>query len=183
MGKILTKIGQFYLYGLLAIALSIALGIIWFKSNSGYRVRNGKVYFRTFDNLHWQFQSKEVQGANPTTIRTIPRSGNQYGTDNQGVFFGDVQLMNADPGSFFVLDWRQEYSRDADQIYWKSIPITDDVEHWEVLSQGYSKDRTHIYYGKTVVEGADPASFVVTGEGTSHAKDKNHSYNMGRRIN
>lgn len=182
MGKILSRMGQLYLYALLAIVLSIALCVIWFKSNSGYRVRDSKVYFRSFDNMQWQFQSKEVRGADPKTIRTLPRSGDLYGADNKRVFFGEVSLTNADPGSFLVVDWRQEYSRDANQIYWKSIPVTDDVEHWQILSRGYSKDRDHVYYGKTIVEGADPASFVVTGEVTSHAQDKNHSYNMGRRI-
>ncbi|AFY40145.1 hypothetical protein Lepto7376_4007 [[Leptolyngbya] sp. PCC 7376] len=182
MGKILSRMGQLYLYAALAIVLFLALVLIWFKSNSGYKVSDGKVYFRAFDNMQWQFKSKEVRGADPNTIRTIPWSGDLYGSDGKRVFFGEVQLTSADPKSFVVEDWRQEFSRDANQIYWKSIPVTEDVEHWQILSRGYSKDRDNVYYLRNIVEGADPESFVVTGEVTSHAEDKNHSYNMGRRI-
>jgi hypothetical protein len=53
---------------------------------------------------------------------------------------------------------------------------------WQMLPQGYSKDSRYVYYGKSIVEGADPHTFVVTGESTSRAEDNNYRYNMGKRI-
>jgi hypothetical protein len=177
----LTKFFRWYAYLLIGLAILFLVARIWFRTNSGYVVRAGKVYFRSFDNLHWRFEAQEVPNANPNSIRTFAESGQQYGTDGRVVFYGNTSITGADPSSFRVLNWQRHYSRDADNIYWRSIKVTDDVAHWQMLPQGYSKDNRYVYYGKSIVEGADPHTFVVTGQSTRQAEDANHRYNMGKR--
>jgi hypothetical protein len=178
----LAKIFRWYAYFMIALAILFLVARIWFRTNSGYVARDGKVYFRSFDNLHWRFDAQAVPDANPAGIRTVESSGQQYGTDGTLVFHGSASITGADPSSFQVLSWQRHYSRDAHSIYWRSIKITDDVDRWQMLPQGYSKDSRYVYYGKSIVEGADPHTFVVTGENTSRAEDKNYRYNMGKRI-
>ena len=150
-------------------ALLIAMSV-WFamsKLSSGYEVSGGKVYFRTFDNLHWKVDRREVIGADPQTISTVSESGGRYGSDQHRVYFQGTYLTDADPGSFRILDWRRNFSRDANHVYWKSILLSDDTEHFQILSRGYSIDSRHVYFGSQIVEEADPKTFIVPGSVTS----------------
>ncbi|MEP3480601.1 MAG: DKNYY domain-containing protein [Fuerstiella sp.] len=147
-----------------AFALLIAVGV-WFtisRASDGYEISDGKVHYRTFDNVNWKVVRREVDGADPQTFSTVSGSRGKYGSDQHQVYFHEIWLSHADPSSFQVLDWRQKFSRDANHIYWKSILLSDDVENFQILSRGYSKDSRHVYHASQVVEGADPKTFIVT---------------------
>jgi len=161
----------------------VLVAAIWFavsNLSTGYEVSHDEVKFRIFDNLNWKVTRSEVAGADPSSFSTVDGCGGHYGYDQHKVYFETTWLSHADPATFHVLDWREHYSRDANHAYWKSILVTDDVANFQVLSRGYSKDSQHVYYGRQVVEKADPATFVVTGTVTSEANDRNQTYDMGR---
>ena len=166
----------------IAFFLLVSLGI-WLlisRVSSGYEVVDGKAYYRYFDNLTWKVERREISAADPLTLKTLRRSGGLYGADRDSVFFEGTALSSANPESFQVLDWRENFSRDDKHAYWKSIRFSDRPDDLQLLTRGYSKDSQHVYYGSSVVEQADPDSFVVDGTSTSHAHDKNHRFNMGR---
>ena len=175
VGKILAV-----LFGLLAASIVVLIVVLVGKLSPGYEVTNGSVYFRQFNNLNWKTERREVVGANADSFQGMRSSGGKYGSDDKHVYFENTLITNGDPQTFRVLDWRNELSRDAQRVYWKSIELSDDPEHFEILDGGYSRDAHHVYYASHIVEGADPDSFVVTAAATSAAKDKDHQYEMGR---
>ena len=166
--------------GLLVFLIATVVWLLSSELFSGYEVTNGKVYFRTFNNLSWRIDRREVVGADPSNFKPVAKSGGIFGSDGNQVFFENTSISNAEANSFRVLDWREELSRDSRNVYWKSIQISNDVDNFQILGRGYSRDSTHVYYASQIVEGADPDTFVVTGKATSAAKDKNHEYDMGR---
>ena len=160
-----------------------ATGLWWLirSLSPGYEVTDGRVFFRSFDNMKWQVERVEVLNADPSGIRTIRGSGGLYGADENRVFFEGREIEEADPNSFQILDWRESFSRDAQHVFCDTRRISDDAENFVVLTRGYAKDSHHVYYAAKTVEDADPDTFVVTGTATSHARDKNHQFNMGRK--
>jgi len=133
------------------------------RFSSGYEITNGKVLHRTYNNVNFEVDRKEVVGADPDSFTSLGRAGGRYGTDSTSVFFQETIISNADVPSFRVLDWRQKFSRDANHAYWRSIRVSDDPDNFHVLSRGYSKDCDHVYYASQIVEGDDPDTFVVKG--------------------
>lgn len=167
--------------GGMALVAAIFVWMALSKLSSGYEVSDGSVYWRHFNNVNWKVERRQVAEADPLTIATVSHSGGLYGTDGTHVFCEGELIADAHSGTFVVLDWREHLSHDAYHVYWKTIRMSSEPEHFEVLSRGYSKDSKQVYYASRVVEGADPATFVVTGTSTSQAKDKNYEYDMGRR--
>ncbi len=166
--------------GVLGLLIVIFAWSTLSQLSNGYEVTDGKVFYRTFNNVNWQVDRKEVVGADPNSITTLENSGGQYASDDTRVFFQETGISNADASSFRVLERRRKFSRDANHAYWKSIRLSDDPNNFEVLSRGYSKDTQHVYFTSQIVEDADPDTFIVTGTTTSHAKDKNYQHDMGR---
>ena len=150
------------------------------SASSGYEVTDGQVYFRSFDDLHWKVERREVAGADPARMRTISGCGGLYGTDETNVYYEGVSLTAVDAATFEVIDWRNGYSRDARRVYWHSMQVSDDPSTFQVLGGSYSRDAHRVYYTKNVLEGADVDSFVVTNEATGEATDKTHRYRLGR---
>ena len=162
----------------------VVVSTFWLISrvSSGYEVADGRVYYRSFNNLTWKVERKEVTEADADSLKTIRRSGGLYAADKQNVFFEGISISKADPSTFEVLDWRGNYSRDAEHGYRASIPFSDDPKNLELLTRSYARDGQHVYFGSKAIEGADPESFVVDDEVSRKAHDKNYRYNMERRI-
>lgn len=117
-----------FVAGAFASLLLMALIVIWIvfsKLSTGYEMTDGKVYFRTFDNLNWKVDRREVVAADPSSFSQIDGSGGHYGRDATRVFFHEIEINGADPGSFRVLDWRRRSSRDENGVYWRSIRQTE----------------------------------------------------------
>ena len=176
------KVLKLFLIGFAVLVLATCSGTLYLISRMwpGYEVTNNRVYFRSFNNLNWKIERREVQKADPKTIRSVRSSGGLYAKDKECVFVEGSRIGNADPESFRVLDWRQKYSRDKSFVYWHSVQMSDDPDHLEILGAGYARDRKQVYYNSSIVEGADVNSFSVTSITMGRAEDKDRKYNLGR---
>ncbi len=167
------------------VVLCVCSGVLYYafsSVSSGYEVAGGTVYYRSFNNLNWQTERKEVPEANAATMQTLVGSGGLYGSDGTTVFFQGTSISDADPDTFKVLDWREEYSRDKNRAYWKTIAVSDSPDSFQILGANYSKDNSQVYYCAKPIEGADPASFRLTDKVTGRAEDENYEYKLGRKI-
>ena len=169
------------LSGLILLALCGGLYLMS-RLSCGYEVTDGSVYFRSFNNLNWKVEKTIIQEADATHIHTIRNSGGHYGADNVSVFFEDTIITAADVGSFEVIDWRRQYSRDNRHVYWKSIRVSDAPNRFVILGGGYAKDGDHVYYHRSIVAGADPDSFAVTEPSSGTAQDDTHQYRLGESV-
>ncbi|MEL6107079.1 MAG: DKNYY domain-containing protein [Planctomycetota bacterium] len=180
----MNKALKFTLWGLGIALLLVVAGVFMLVSRlmPGYEVRESRVFFRSFNNLNWKVERKEVTEANPDSIRTLRGSGGLYAKDKETAFFRGIWIKDADIESFRVLDWRKELSRDRNWVYWTSIRLSNDPNHFEVLDGGYSRDRENVYYASSAIKGADANSFVVTSPTTGRGRDNKREYNLGRPV-
>lgn len=125
-------------------------------------------------------------------VQSFRALGSAIAKDKRRIFLGEKPyLEQADAASFSLLD-DGTYGRDARHIYVISrAEIIDaaELESFEPLRAGYSKDRQHVYFndhrlGRTrVIEGADAGSFQVLSEFdpdlATDARDARHTYARG----
>lgn len=120
---------------------------------------------------------------------TFERLSENYAKDSTQVFYGRTRLEGADLATFEPLG--DGWSRDADDVYFgnKRLDICDidtfaplsmwraldsqcyyiqgerlvnvDRASLEMLSGGYARDRSHVYWLGHIVDGADPGTFEV----------------------
>ena len=81
------------------------------------------------------------------------------------------------------------YNIKNNSIYWINEEIKGvDFKTFEILKNGYSKDKNNVYYKGQKIEEADSETFEITISpydrlNASHeAKDKNHKYHYGKII-
>ncbi|MEO1527941.1 MAG: DKNYY domain-containing protein [Planctomycetota bacterium] len=171
-----------FAFGTFAILAIAGVFLLVSRLMPGYEVADGTVYFRSFNNMNWKVERREVKKADSVSIRKIGGSGGLYGKDDSFVFFEEIWIKDADAESFHVLDWRRNFSCDKNWVYWQSIRLSDDPDHFEILQGGYSRDRNYVYHASSAIEGADPDSFVVTSETMGRGRDANREYNLGRPV-
>lgn len=169
-------------FGLGSLFVFAGLFVLISRWMPGYEVREGRVYFRSFNNMNWKVERKEVKEADPNSIQTLRGSGGLYATDNETAFFDGIWIKDADVASYCVLDWRKQFSRDQNWVYWTSIRLSNDPDHFEILEGGYSRDRENVYYSSSAIEGADPKSFIVTSATMGRGRDQFREYNLGRPV-
>ena len=91
--------------------------------------------------------------------------------------FGTVTdtLHGADSTSFEIL--RNGFARDKSHVWYNSYPIDSaDITTFEVIKGYYARDNRHIFYKYNLMETADYATFKAMDK--EHAKDKNTTYYM-----
>lgn len=128
-----------------------------------------------------------VVGANPSTFRLVSAysdgaAGTPYATDGVYVYSawsaGTPVLSGADPTTFVAI--RQQYQipyASSSGRYGESF-TSDDTS--------FAKDKSHVWYQGRLIPGADPNTFVVTGNtlvqnnagGYTLAHDANHTYGI-----
>ena len=82
-----------------------------------------------------------------------------------------------------------EYAKDKATVYHRGTPIIgSDPSSFTILDNNYAIDSHAVYYLDTIVTGADASTFVsnrlygTTDNDRYDAKDKNHEYLAGRRV-
>ena len=135
---------------------------------SGYSVDKNHVYYL----------GEIVENANPMTFKLTPEKN---GCDCNDYYHGKIAFHVTDYPSF------QEKSRtwfiDNNKVYYIDV-IYDEIQQmdikdyhsFEVLDCDYAKDSCQVYFQGTVIEGADPASFVICDALRDIGQDKNWVY-------
>jgi hypothetical protein len=146
----------------------------------GYSVKADGVYYTRNDNFfgNWVPKQTKLAVADSKTFEVMLDA--YWAKDATHVYHeGDV-LSGADPRTFKVFDG--SYAGDAGHIYWRGAVIPgakgyDPSVPFEVLNGNSTRarDKHHVYSSGNVIEGADPASFQLIGQGHI-ARDKNDYY-------
>ena len=125
-----------------------------------------------------------VNGADPAKFMSI---GLGYGMDNNKVYYGDKEVINADIDSFYVLNYA--YAKDKNTAYFKGEKICDLSCNFRAFKQafGYATDNTYVYYNGKVLENSDPMAFQGIGDASFYeakflAKDNVCTYFDGEII-
>src|SRR3989344_4348691 len=118
-----------------------------------------------------------VVGANPSTFRLISTysdgtPGTSYATDGVYVYsawsVGTSLLSGADPATFVAI--RQQYQipyAQSSGLYGQSFTAYDTQ---------FAKDKSHAWYQGRLIPGADPSTFVVTGN--THVQNSTGGYTL-----
>ena len=118
-----------------------------------------------------------VVGANPSTFRLISTysdgtAGTSYATDGVHVYsawsVGTSLLSGADPATFVAI--RQQYQipyAQSSGLYGQSFTAYDTQ---------FAKDKSHAWYQGRLIPGADPSTFVVTGN--THVQNSTGGYTL-----
>ncbi|MBB1440920.1 DKNYY domain-containing protein [Shewanella sp. SG41-4] len=105
--------------------------------------------------------------------------GNNWSRDFSSYFYNGERLDLCDYDTFKIIkSLLSDRARDNKCLYDKSktVPIKD-AESLVVLPANYAKDRFHVYWAASIINGADPLTFVVKDKRSlSIAKDKNACY-------
>ena len=83
---------------------------------------------------------------------------------------------------FISLKLFSQYSIDNGIIYIYGRPVTGaDINSFEILSDSYAKDKSHVYNADRIIKDADPASFIILSD-SAYTKDKTRVYRLGTAI-
>jgi hypothetical protein len=132
-----------------------------------------------------------ITGADPATFELVgsgalARDKKDYylrvfplhvGSVDSFTLVGDV----GDDSAIWAYDSQQYYIGDdtGDDRVLISYPIADPAS-FQLLTDGYAKDATQIYYMKASLAGSNPASFTVLADG--YAKDAAQAYYFGKAL-
>ena len=129
-----------------------------------------------------------IEGADPATFEYAGMWG--LGRDKSDYYLVPSPLHVRDRASFKVLDANAYgkddhiWARDNLDYYVKNqaTPIADPAT-FQVIQSWYAKDARQVYFGSTVLAGADAASFQgIGGESGEFAKDAGHVYWQGQVV-
>ncbi len=122
------------------------------------------------DNKHLYFQGKVVEGIDGASfdIPKIDANSYDYLSSYQGFYFTDKN------GVYFFRRLGIESAS-----YWVEKVVDADKDSFQVLSKNaLAKDKNHVYYESTVIEGANPESYKVIGpDGLAQDGSKLFYYN------
>ncbi len=132
-----------------------------------------------------------IAGADPATFAL---TGVEYlGRDNKDYYLGTAPLHVRDMSTFKTVKDNTFCSQDRDHCIWawnkfdyyvgtQATPMADS-NTFQVIQSSYAKDAKQVYFGSTVLAGADVASFQgIGGESGEFAKDAKHVYWNGEVV-
>lgn len=138
------------------------------------------------------FGSAVLAGADPASFQGCGGESGEFAKDAKRVYWQGQAVEGADAATFQFLKLR--YAKDGQHAYFcyasGSPPLLlpgSDAKTFEVIGPssqgfGYAKDAKQVYQGANVIEGADPASFVVDPSDGESASDKHRRYRHGKPV-
>lgn len=107
--------------------------------------------------------------------------GAGYSKDSGAVYFLDKTVEGADPASWESFQ-KGPYGRDAESVYHEGSRLPEaDPASFEALNYHYGKDGHSVWFDELEVEGADPATFEASSEKMAEGRDKNFTYDRGKK--
>jgi hypothetical protein len=160
-------------------------------ATSYYKVEGDRVYYTSSDTLE---NETPLEGADAKTFKTL--DNHTLAKDAKNVYYEGRAIPGADAATFrvsshqngdspdknapLVLSEMGRYAGDAQHTYFDGKVIEgargqDATSVIEEYGDSKARDKHHVYYKDTVVEGADPASFELIGGGWM-GRDKHDYY-------
>ena len=117
-----------------------------------------------------------------------------YARDSASGYYMRSPIPGSDGKTFSVID--DNWSKDAGRVFWSDIDLNPsppqlvnrivggaDPKTFQALEGDYAKDAAHVWFEGQVVEGADPATFVVGAQPDGgDAKDRSGSWKGGATL-
>ncbi|MEP7265611.1 MAG: DKNYY domain-containing protein, partial [Bacteroidota bacterium] len=181
----------------------VLTGIMSFtKCGSGYKKKDGKIYFdgkeitdKSFvvlndafakDSTTAYFKNYPFQYADVATFEAVDE---HYAKDKNKVYYCDEyregqnyyltkrqtidELEDVHPESFVALEYG--YAKDSKNAYFEGIAFkVKDVASLKSINTFFAKDDTHAYLNQKPIAGSDGKSFEITDN--NYAKDATHIY-------
>ena len=144
------------------------------------------------DSRQVYFGSKVLDGADAASFQGIGGESGEFAKDARHVYCQGQVVEDCDAATFQLLKYR--FAKDSKHGYFcyqsESPPLLlpdSDGQTFEVIGPssqgfGYAKDSKQVYQGGFVIEGADPATFVVDPSDPEKASDKNRRYQYGKPV-
>jgi hypothetical protein len=97
-----------------------------------------------------------------------------YMRDDKNIYYENRPVVHADIATFQV---EGRFAKDKHRAYYygRSLPGADS-KSWSTIDSMYSRDHTAVFFGDSLIRGADPASFQVLPLGDRWAKDAKAVY-------
>ena len=118
------------------------------------------------DMHHVWYNDIIIDGADPATFVVPDSKISNLAHDAHDYYMYDRPLYVANIGSFRQIDYN--WALDSLNVYYldydvlaDDTPVVGDYRTFKVLNEFYAVDSTCVYYKNTIVDGADPATFVV----------------------
>ena len=133
-----------------------------------------------------------IRGADPDTFRRTDEFG-YVGRDRNGYFYFGKPLQVRDVATFKILQAAAACSQDRKRCIWardkfayyvedQAHPIADS-DSFQVIQSVYAKDAKQVYFGSSVLIGADAATFQgLGGESAEFTKDARRVYWHGEVV-
>ena len=173
------KTYQIALLVFLGIGVMIMLFNFLLIKSIDYKIVDGKVFYRTLNNVNYKWDLREVKGADADSFKKL---GWSYGMDKSHVYLKDNRLEYADPNTLKIIDGTISWAQDAKAVYRYGNKVSSEPHNFKQLSRNYFKDSRKVFYNTNILEFADPQSFEVLGENGFYAKDKAKVYCSGKLI-
>jgi hypothetical protein len=127
-----------------------------------------------------------IKNAHPATFELLKEN---YSKDKNHIYFQEKPAKGIDVKTFEILGYF--HVKDKNHVYMRNLydynPVKGaDIETFEILTPLYTKDKNHVYYDSEIIQGADPAAFIIMetdkkNEG-EYAADKKRVYYKGEVI-
>ena len=140
-----------------------------------------KIYGKDVKNIF--YEDKKLENADVQTFQTI---GEINGKDKKYIYFYD-EKMKINPKDFKLYKNKDKllYFRNNGKLYLEGtffeVEYVQDLNSFEVIDEGYSKDKYNIYYAGTPIYDVDKRTFQIIMPGY-YAKDKNNVYRGYEKI-
>ena len=152
--------------------------------NEKYGKDKDKVYYGDY----------EIYGADPKTFKVV---SNGFSTDKNNVYRYWKKLSHVDIESFKIFNGQKDYIgvyfKDKNGVYFSLGEILFEKidikipKSFEILADGYAKDKNNIYFYGEKIENVDIKTFEVLEVdkygNRNYARDKNNIYYKGNKIN
>jgi len=161
-------------------------GIINGEYSNTFEVKDGAVYYGiSLGTGEFNVYTGDIEyptgellvGADPATFEMLLSGnfiGRTYARDAQHIYVQHLQISNADPATFAILNnGDRGYSKDSQHVYLVATSASGgllglnimaledaDPATFEIMPEiGYAKDANHVYHSGIIVPDADPATF------------------------
>lgn len=161
----------------------IFIAIILTSCNTGYKVDNGKVYYKYWNaGMGIETRTFEITGADAQTFKVLDKDN--YAIDKNQAYYKGEPILDSDPKTFVtILDY---YAKDNYHAFKETKKIDKaDGKSFTVINGGpYSKDKNDFYFDTIALIVNDLKSFKILNKTDKYgywAKDKTHYYILSKK--